>query len=69
MDATGKFTDEQKAEIKLIVHEALTEFFTNTGRLGKNILIGTAAIIGAVIVIGGGAKMLLGWIGFSYIGK
>lgn len=61
------FTDDQRAEIKELVHEALVEFFTSSGRLGKNLLIGTAVLVGAITVILGGAKAILGWLGFSYI--
>ncbi len=61
------FTEEQKSEIKEIVHEALVEFFTDTGRIGKNVLIGIASVVGALIVIGGGAKILLAWFGFSQL--
>jgi len=63
------FTDEQREEIKLILHEALVEFFTSKGKLTKNILVTIAVVIGALAVIGGGLKWLLGIIGFSYIGK
>lgn len=58
-----------KDEMKEIVHTALIEFFTKKGLLGKNILITMAVVIGALVVIGGGFKWLLGLIGFSYIGK
>lgn len=63
------FTDEQREEIKVIMHEALGEFFTDKGKLGKNIILTTAVIIGALAVIAGGLKWLLGFIGFTYIGK
>jgi hypothetical protein len=58
-----------KDEMKSIVHEALLEFFATKGILTKNIIVTTAVIIGALVVIGGGFKWLLGLIGFSYISK
>lgn len=66
---SGSFSDEQKAEIKEIVSEALVEFFTAKGTLGKNVLVTTATIIAAVVVIGGGFKWLLGLFGFSLISR
>lgn len=61
------FTTEQRAEIKSIVHEALVEFFTAKGTLSKNILVTTATVIGAIVVIGGGFKWMLGLFGISLI--
>lgn len=56
-----------KEEMKQIVNDALVEFFTTKGILGKNILVTTAVIVGALVVIGGGFKWFLGLIGFSYM--
>jgi hypothetical protein len=58
-----------KDEIKEVVAEALIEFFTAKGKLSKNVLVTTAVIIGALAVIGGGIKWMLGLIGFSYLAK
>ena len=63
-----KFTEEEREEIKAILHETLVEFFTNSGKIGRNIIVTTAIIVTSLIAIGGGFKMLLGWMGFSYIG-
>ncbi len=63
------FTEEQKEEIKHLVHEALAEFFKGYGLLGGNLLYTAAKIIGALVVIFGGFKLFLTWIGFSYISK
>ena len=54
-----------KEEMKTIVHEALVDFFTSKGILTKNILVTIATIVGALIVIGGGFKWLIGLFGFS----
>lgn len=56
-----------KDEMKQIVHDALIEFFTVKGTLTKNILVTMATIVGAIIVIGGGFKWLLGLFGISFI--
>lgn len=61
------FDDVQRAEIKNIVHEALVEFFKSYGLKGKNVLLTAAVLIGAIVVIMGGLKSVLGWIGFTYI--
>lgn len=61
------FDDVQRAEIKDIVHEALAEFFKSYGLKGKNAILTAAVIIGAIVVILGGFKSVLGWLGFAYI--
>jgi hypothetical protein len=66
---TTAFTDEEKQEIKGIVHEALTDFFTGYGMTAKNVIITAAIIIASLTAIFGGIKTLLGWIGFSYISR
>lgn len=58
-----------REEIKGSVHEALVEFFTSSGKIGRNIIVTTAVLVTSVIAIGGGFKVLLGWLGFSYIAK
>lgn len=63
------FTDEQREEIKSLVHEALIEFFATKGTLTKNILVTAATIIGALVIIGGGFKWIIGVLGFSVISK
>ena len=59
----------QREEIKSLVQEALTDYFTTKGKLGKNLVVGAAIVVGSLTVIFGGLKAILGWIGFSYIGK
>ncbi len=57
----------KKSDMETIVEDTMIKFFTSKGLMGKNILVTTAIIVGALVVIGGGAKWLLGIIGFSYI--
>ena len=61
------FTEKQKEEISLIVANAMDCYFKSKGRLGKQIIIGTAVIIGSLTVIFGGFKVILGWLGFTYM--
>lgn len=61
------FTDAERAEIKTIVHEALVEFFKGYGMKGKNTIVTAGIIIGALVVILGGFKTILGWVGFTYL--
>lgn len=63
------FTHRQTEAIKEIMHQALTEYFTSKGRLGKQIIIGSAVLIGSITVILGGFKIILAWFGFSQIIK
>lgn len=69
MEQQPIFTEEQREEVKKLVHEALVEFFSSKGKLTKQILVGSAVVIGSVTVIFGGFKAILGWIGFHYIVK
>jgi len=56
-----------KEEMKQIVHDALVDFFSTKGKLGKQILVTTAIIMGSLAVIGGGFKWLIGLIGYSIL--
>lgn len=69
MIQNNNFTEEQRAEIKEVVGEALVEFFKDYGLQGKNIIVTAAVVIGAIMVILGGLKTMLGWVGFSYMMK
>ena len=60
-------TDEER--IAAIFHKTLTQYFEKKGTSLKTILLGTAVIVGAITVILGGLKSILGWIGFNYLGK
>lgn len=63
------FTLREQHAIKELVHEALVEFFKTYGLAGKSFIVGAAIIIGSLTVILGGAKVILGWIGFSYMSR
>lgn len=64
-----KETVATKQDVKEIFEEALRNFFKMTGLNAKTIILTTATIVGALVVIGGGAKAILGWLGFTMIGK
>lgn len=66
-EKTERITFATKEDIKILMHEAMTEYFEEKGTVTKKILIATATIIGSLVVIGGGLKALLGWIGFTYM--
>lgn len=63
------FTKEQKEEIRQIVHDALTDYFSSKGKIGKQVILSAAIIIGSITVIVGGIKTVLAWLGFTYLGK
>jgi hypothetical protein len=63
------FTEEQRTEIKMLVHEALVEFFSTKGTLTKNIIVYIAIIIGSMAVIFGGIKWFLGLLGIGFVMK
>lgn len=69
MEQPPIFTEEQRKEIKNVVHEALVEFFSAKGKLTKQVLVGLAVIVGSLTVIFAGFKAILGWLGFHYIVK
>lgn len=62
-------TIPNEERIAQIVDETLVTFFTVKGTTVKSFLITTAVVIGAITVILGGLKAILGWLGFSYIIK
>ncbi len=59
--------DDQRT--KEIFHETLVEFFTSSGKIGRNIIVTTAVIVTSLIAIGGGVKVFLAWLGWGYIAK
>lgn len=61
------FTQEQRDEIKAILHEALTEWIRSYGLTLKNIIVGFAAVFVALAVIGKGVGWVLALIGFTYL--
>lgn len=58
-----------KDEVAEIVEEVFRKILMEGGKKGYAGLLIIAGIVGALVVIGGGAKALLGWIGFQFIGK
>jgi hypothetical protein len=64
---TSSFTEQQKEELKQMMFEVIDSYFRNKGQMGKHWLITAATIIGAVTVILGGFKAILGWLGFQHI--
>lgn len=62
----SSFNEKQREELKGLMVEAINEYFEAKGRLSKHWLITIASVIGAVTVILGGLKILLGWLGFTY---
>lgn len=59
----------KRDEMDEIVRTALTDSLFKAGSGAKMTLITIATIIGAIAVISGGLKWILGFIGFTYIGK
>ena len=66
-DHPSGFTEQQKEEIGLIVASSIDCYFQSKGKLGKQIIVGTAIVIGSLTVIFGGFKVILGWLGFTYM--
>lgn len=58
-----------KEVLAQVVRDTMKEVLFTTGKGTKAVLITTAVIIGALAIIGGGAKFLLGLFGFQYLGK
>lgn len=63
----GEIPDSQQTAT--IVEDVMGNLIKSKGKTAYTGLLIVAGIVGALVVIGGGAKALLGWIGFSYIGK
>ena len=61
------FTPDQRDEIKKIIYEALSEYFKEYSRAGKTWIYTLAGIVASLTVILGGLKVMLAWLGFSYI--
>jgi hypothetical protein len=54
-------------EVAAIVEEALGNIFKSKGKTAYAGLLIVAGVVGALVVIGGGLKSLLAWIGFAYL--
>lgn len=59
----------KREEMDEIVRQAMTDTFLTVGKTTKMTLITVATIIGAIAVIGGGARWILELFGFSYMVK
>jgi len=59
----------KRDEMDELIRSALTDTLFKAGSGVKMTLITMATIIGAIAVISGGLKWILGWIGFEYIVK
>jgi hypothetical protein len=58
-----------KEDVAEIVGAVITDFFKTKGKFTFQMIVGTSILIGALVVIFGGLKTVLGWIGFSQISK
>lgn len=61
------FTEKQKEELKVLVAEAMDAYFISKGRTWKGYVITLATVVGSLVVILGGMKALLAWLGFTYM--
>ena len=59
----------QEARIKELIHCSLAAYIAKKGKTAKSLLMTTATVVASVTVILGGLKIVLGWFGFTYIGK
>lgn len=56
-----------KEDVRSIFAQELRNFFKISGMNTKTFIVTTATIIGALVVIFGGLKAVLGWFGFGII--
>lgn len=56
-------TREEQAQI---VTDVIRQLLLKNGRMAFNLTVGASILIGALVVILGGAKSILGWLGFMY---
>lgn len=68
-DAMNKRMDTlaTKEDVRDIFASELKNFFRIGGMRSKTIIITVATIIGSLVVIFGGVKSFLGWLGFTFI--
>lgn len=59
----------KRGELEEVVSGAMKEALFSAGRTAKGTLLTVAMVIGALAVIGGGFKWILGLVGFEYITK
>lgn len=58
-----------KEDIAQIVSEVITQLLLRNGKIAYTAIIGGSALVAALVVILGGFKTVLGWLGFIMIGK
>jgi len=58
-----------KEEMENIIKETMIESVFHVGRVAKISIVTVATVIGAIMVIGGGFKWLLGLFGIGYIAR
>ena len=58
-----------REDVREIFSQELKTFFKVTGVNTKTFIIGAAVVIGSLVVIFGGIKSVLAWLGFTFIGK
>lgn len=58
-----------KDDVREVFAEELKNFFRIGGMRSKTVIITTATLIGALVVIFGGLKSLLAWLGFHFTGQ
>ncbi len=59
-------TRDEEAQI---ISEVLGQMFVRNGKLAFHGIVSLSVLVGAVIIIFGGLKTALAWLGFSYINK
>lgn len=52
-----------------IVEDVITRLLLKKGKFAFHFIVGSSVLIGSLVVIFGGLKTVLAWIGFSYLGK
>jgi hypothetical protein len=67
LDALHKWKEELPDMIRAIFAEELKNFFKVTGVNTKTVIVTGGLIVGSLVVIFGGVKSLLAWIGFVSI--
>lgn len=69
LDGLHAWKEQLPDIIRAVFAEELKNFFKITGVNTKTVIVTGAVIVGSLTVIFGGAKAILGWIGFSYLGR
>lgn len=67
MEEHSTFTNKQQEELKALVTQAMDDYFAAKGKTWKGYIITLATVVGSLAVIFGGLKVMLAWIGFTYM--